>query len=429
MGVAEAIVLAFVGGMILNLMPCVLPVLAVKVTALASMGEHSGGQRLRHGLGYAAGIVASMLALAASVIALQMVGQSVGWGFQFQHPVFVVSLAAVMVLFALNLFGVFEIGIPSKAAQLGAPPKSGDRRSFFEGILAVVLATPCTAPFMGTAIGFAMTSHPLVIISVFVSLGLGLAAPFVAVALVPALYKVIPKPGNWMIMMKKSLGFALLLTALWLVWLFGRLMGPDAVTGLLGFLIALSFAAWLYGEVQYRPADKIKALALTVALVAAGGGGWAGLGLLATGEASSGADTPVTAQSDQFEFNEIEEYGEDGDEITWHPWSPETIAAGLENGRPVFVNFTADWCVTCKVNEREIISAKSVVDAARESRVLMVQADLTNTDDVLVSELERFNRSGVPLYLFYTPDAPDEPQVLPQVISRSRLIEAFSEVL
>ncbi len=417
MGFAEAIVLAFIGGILLNLMPCVLPVLAVKVTALASMGDHSRGQRLRHGLGYAAGIIASMLALAAGVIGLKLAGETVGWGFQFQQPLFVVALAAVMVLFALNLFSVFEIGVPKSAARLGAPPQTGDRRSFFEGILAVVLATPCTAPFMGTAIGFAMASHPMVIISVFVALGAGLAAPFVAVALVPAFYKVIPKPGPWMGVMKRVLGFALLLTAVWLIWLFGRLMGPDAVTGLLVFLVGLSFAAWIYGEVQYRPWDKTKAVAIGFAIAGVSVAGWLGIADL---EMEPPSGTEVAAAVDGEELAD--------DEIAWSDWTPTIVDDTLAEGRPVFVNFTADWCINCKANEREVIATPPVIAAAREADIEMVMADLTHTEDELVQELEKYGRAGVPLYLLFSPDDPDEPEILPQVLTRDRMVDSFESV-
>lgn len=417
MGLIEAIVLAFLGGMLLNLMPCVLPVLAVKVTALASMGDDSRKKRLRHGLGYSAGIVASMLVLAMVVIGLQALGQSVGWGFQFQQPWFIVVLASVMVLFALNLFGVYQIGVPAGASKLDQRVQTGDRRSFFEGVLAVVLATPCTAPFMGTAVGFAMTSHPMVIVSVFVSLGLGLAAPFVAVALVPAFTKIIPSPGAWMGIMKKGLGFALLLTALWLVWLFGRVVEPEAMIGLLGFLIALSFAGWVYGEVQYRAVDTAKIFALTMAVAAIGLGGWMGLDV---GVDESSSPRVETDQPPNGEPTLV-----DG-QINWQSWSESTIDDALADHRPVFVNFTADWCITCKANEREIISTSEVMEAADEAGVLMVKADLTNTDDELIDEMERFDRSGVPLYLVYDPASPDDPKVLPQVISQDRLIDEFS---
>lgn len=415
MGFIEALVMAFLGGILLNLMPCVLPVLAVKVTALASMGDHSSGDRLRHGLGYSAGIIASMLLLAGVIIALKMAGETIGWGFQFQQPLFIVALAAVMVLFALNLFDVYQFGVPKSAAKLSTSSPTGDRRSFFEGVLAVVLATPCTAPFMGTAIGFAMTSHPMIIITVFVSLGLGLASPFVAVALIPTLYRFIPKPGAWMGVMKHILGFALLLTVLWLVWLFGRVAGPDAVTGLLGFLIALSFGAWLYGEVQYRSADTIKVVALVAAITSISVGAWAGI---AQTDMEPPASTPSVADAGDL----------DEDEIHWKDWSPTIVDEKLSDDRPVFVNFTADWCVNCKVNEREVIATTDVVAAARHADTAMIKADLTHMDDRLVDELERFGRSGVPLYLLYDPDDPEEPEILPQVLTRDRMVEAFESL-
>ncbi|MFU8806596.1 MAG: protein-disulfide reductase DsbD family protein, partial [Bradymonadaceae bacterium] len=240
------------------------------------------------------------------------------------------------------------------------------------------------------------------------SLGLGLAAPFIAVALMPAAARLIPRPGAWMNVMKQVLGFALLLTALWLVWLFGRLTGLDGVTGLLGFLIALSFGAYLYGSVQYRGPGALKRGALAVALVAVAAGGWLGI---------SDVDAKVESSRAQ----------NDG-KIGWQAWSPATIEEALSEGRPVFVNFTADWCLTCKVTEREVISTPEVIAAGAGANILWVEADLTHTDDVLVNELERFGRTGVPLYLLYYPDAPDDPEVLPQVITKNRLITAFKDL-
>lgn len=271
---------------------------------------------------------------------------------------------------------------------------------------------------MGTAIGFAMTSHPLIIATVFTSLGLGLAAPFVAVALVPAFYRIIPKPGAWMGVMKNFLGFALLLTVLWLVWLFGRVAGPDAVIGLLGFLIALSFGAWLYGQVQYRTFDLIKTLAVITAVAAIGVGGWLGIG-----DVSTGGPAPQTGGDTEFRSANAE-----AGDIDWQEWTPTVVDEALQEARPVFVNFTADWCVNCKVNEREVISTSEVVDAAQNADTVMVKADLTHMDDILVEELERFGRSGVPLYLLYDPESPDDPEILPQVLTRSRMIEAFDSV-
>lgn len=419
MGIIEVLALAFVGGMLLNLMPCVLPVLAVKTTALASMGDSSLKRRFHHAAGYTAGILASMLALAVVVIGLQQAGQTVGWGFQFQQPLFVAFLAAVMVLFALNLFGVYEIGIPNVAANIGGQHSAENSRSFFEGILAVVLATPCTAPFMGTAVGFAMTSSPAVIAVTFVSLGAGLAAPFVAIALFPKVQGLLPSPGPWMGVMKSFLGFALLGTALWLTWLFGRLVGLEAVTGLLGFLIALSLAAWLYGQVQYRQFDRLKSAAFLVALLAVGVGGWLGLGNIDIENAEDrfAVDGPAAGA-----------HGEQAPtEIDWIEWTPTIVEEKLDEGRPVFVNFTADWCLTCKATEREVISTPEVIEAAWNKDVAMVMADLTHTDDRLVEELESFGRSGVPLYLVYGPDNPDEPEVLPEVLSKSRLIDEFAD--
>ncbi len=421
MSILHALALAFLGGMLLNLMPCVLPVLAVKTTSLASMGDASFARRLRHALGYSAGILFSMGILAAVVIGLQQAGQTVGWGFQFQQPLYVAVLAGVMVLFAMNLFGSFEIQVPQFASSVGERGTTEKSRSFFEGILAVVLATPCTAPFMGTAVGFAMTSSPPVIAVTFAALGVGLASPFVVIALFPKFQSLLPSPGPWMGGMKKILGFVLLGTAIWLIWIFGRLSGLDAVTGLLIFLLGSSFAAWLYGEVHDRPFDRTKGVALAAALIALGVGGWHGLG-----------DVQATPPGEEMVAEkELADGGENGDvaesELQWIDWSETIVEEKLEEGRPVFVNFTADWCITCKTNERETIDTPEVIETVHETDVAMIKADLTHTDDRLVEELEEFGRTGVPLYLMYDPDHPEAPEMLPEILSQNRILEAIEE--
>ncbi|MBA2662423.1 MAG: thioredoxin family protein [Bradymonadaceae bacterium] len=417
MTIFEAILLAFVGGAVLNLMPCVLPVLALKISSLARTGGESSRARMEHGLGYSLGIMASMLVLAASVIALKSAGQLVGWGFQFQHPLFVAALTAVMVLFALNLFGVYEFTIPQAISGLAPSESSGTRRSFFEGVLAVVLATPCTAPFMGAAIGFAMAGDAWLVVAVFMSLGAGLASPFVLVAFVPAFHRFLPKPGNWMVVMKKLLGFALLTTALWLVWLFGRLTDMNGVVHLLGSLIAIAFAVWVYGELQYQSLTWKRTGVLTAVLLSVGLGTIYGLSDLQ----SDARDVSVNVAK----ASAVEPSA--NPKIDWIPWSESRVQHALEEGRPVFVNFTADWCISCKVNERTALSTPEVVAEVARTKTLMLQADLTRPEDELVAKLAEFGRSGVPLYLVYSPKNLQKPRILPQVLTRDMVVEAFAQ--
>ena len=257
----SALALALVGGLILNLMPCVLPVLALKAFGLAELGGRSRREVAAHALGYVAGIEVTLLALAALVIALRAAGTYVGWGFQFQEPRFALAISLVLVGFALNLFGVFEIGAPTSLAGVGEQA-SGWRRSFFDGLLAVVLATPCSAPFLGTAVGFAFAGSAFAIALIFAAIGLGLAAPIAAVALVPATARFMPRSGPWMAKLRSALGFALLASACWTLWIFGSSTGVDALAGALALLVALGLAVWVYGlhqaVEQQRPGPRAR---------------------------------------------------------------------------------------------------------------------------------------------------------------------------
>ncbi|GAG15138.1 unnamed protein product, partial [marine sediment metagenome] len=240
--------LALLGGLILNLMPCVLPVLAIKVFHVAELAHRSRREVISHGAAYTVGVVASMLALAAVVVGLRSAGTAVGWGFQFQEPLFIAAMATLLVVFALNLFGVFEVTFQPGAGL--AAEATGLKRSFFEGLLAVILATPCTAPFLGTAVGFAFASSGPVIFAMFAAIGLGLAAPYAAITLVPAWGRLIPRPGAWMLQVRRALGFSLVATVVWLLWVLGRSVGVDVQAVVLGYLVAIAFLAWLFGVLQ-----------------------------------------------------------------------------------------------------------------------------------------------------------------------------------
>ena len=401
-----ALLMAFVGGVILNLMPCVFPVLALKVTSFTRVVRESRTGILAHGAAYTGGVVGSMLALASVVIGLRAAGTQVGWGFQFQQPAFPAILSGVVVLFALSLFDVYDVNVQATDLSQSTQQKSGVRRSIGEGILAVVLATPCSAPFLGTAVGFAFTGSALTIIAVFATLGLGLAAPFVALTLVPGWAKLLPDPGDWMKYLKEFLGFALFATAAWLLWLVGRQAGVDAMARVLGLLLVVALGAWVFGAVQYS-GSALRKWGLTAATVVSivGAGSFV---------------FPIEPAAE-----EATREAEAGGEIDWKEWSREAVREQLEQGRAVFVDFTADWCLTCKVNERNAINAASVVETAREENVVMLKADWTNGGEEIRRELQRHGKAGVPMYLVYSPDAPDEPVVLPEVLSADRLVGAF----
>jgi thiol:disulfide interchange protein DsbD len=390
--------LALLGGLVLNLMPCVLPVLAMKVFAVGELAGHSRREALQHGVAYAAGVLGSMLALAAAALALRGAGHAVGWGFQFQEPAYVAAISAVLTGFALNLFGVFEIGFqPSGLAQVGADAP-GPRRSFFEGLLAVALATPCSAPFLGTALGFAFASPAWVIAAVFLAIGAGLALPFVAISAFPRLGRFLPRSGSWMGTLRGVLGFALLGTVVWLLWIVGRSAGPDAVAGLLAFLLMGSVVAWIYGRLQHAGSRFAGAGALlAVALLVVGGAN------LVRVSAQRGVPRAAPAAA----------HGE--------AWSPAALEQALAAGRPAFVYFTADWCLTCKLNERLAIDTEETRALLREGNFAVLRGDWTQRDEAIRRELARHGKAGVPLYLVYAPSAPSEPRALPELITQSSL--------
>ena len=399
------LLLAFLGGMILNLMPCVFPVLAIKAASFADLAHKDRSRILAHGVAYTGGITASLLLLGALVVGLQLAGTQVGWGFQFQQPLFLAGLALVIVLFGLNSFGLFEISLGANKLVKQADETSGMKRSFAEGILTVVLATPCSAPFLGTAMGFALASNGPTIMLIFFVLGLGLAFPFVALTLIPGASRFLPRPGAWMSHLKILLGFILMGVAIWLVWLVGRLAGVDAMGRLLVLLAAISVSAWIYGLVQFRPWTRPKELAIASIFAILIG---------ATYFAFPLEDDSATSQ-----------VGANSGPIDWQTWDKDAIADELEQGRKVFVNFTADWCITCKANERHAINSRQVVDAIRSENVAMFKADWTRPDEEIREELAIHQKGGVPMYLYYSPEAPDSPQVLPELLTPGLLTDHF----
>lgn len=403
LGLLTAAAFAFLGGLILNLMPCVFPVLAMKAASLAGHGGAHGDAR-RQGLAFGAGVLATFLALAAGLIALRTAGSAVGWGFQLQDPPVVAALALLMLLVALNLSGVFEVGTSMQGMGSGLASRGGLAGSFFTGALAVAVAAPCTAPFMGPALGWALTQTPAAALAVFLALGLGFAAPFVAVAFVPALINRLPRPGPWMDGFKKLLAFPMYGAVAWLVWVLTVQVGSDAVPRILGAAVVLALAAWLYGVAQRRSAAGGKPLAVgataaVLSLVAIVGG--------AVWPAYVAPDAaPQAAKLDE------------------EAYSPERLAALQAEGRPVLVNYTAAWCVSCQVNDRVALSTKAVSEALARNNAVYLKADWTKRDAVIAAELARFGRAGVPLYLVYGAKG-GEPAILPAILTSGAVVKAL----
>jgi thiol:disulfide interchange protein DsbD len=403
LGLLAAAAFAFVGGLILNLMPCVFPILAMKAASLAGHGGVGGDARAQ-GLAFGAGVLVTFLALAGALILLRAGGESLGWGFQLQNPAIVAGLALLMLAVALNLSGVFEVGTSLQSVGSGLADRGGLVGSAFTGVLAVVVAAPCTAPFMGPALGWALTQPPAASLAVFFALGLGFAAPFVAVAFAPGLIARLPRPGPWMSTFKTVMAFPMYGAAVWLAWVLTVQAGSDAVPRLLGAAVVLAFALWLWGQAQHRaahgrPALPLAAPAGALALIAlAGGAVWPAYAL----------PTEATRAA---KLNE-------------ETYSPERLAALRADGRPVLVNYTAAWCVSCQVNERVALSTAGVAEALKRHNAVYLKADWTNRDTAIAAELARFGRAGVPLYLVYGKDG-GEPAILPALLTEGMVIKAL----
>ena len=397
-----ALAFALLGGLVLNLMPCVFPVLSIKaVSIMEARGAEHRHQR-QHALAYTAGVVASTLAAGAALLALRAAGQALGWGFQLQSPVFVAVIAYLLFALGLSMSGVVQFGTSIMGVGQSLTVRGGYAGSFFTGVLAVVVASPCTAPFMGTALGYALTQPAVVALAVFATLGLGLALPFLLIGFVPALARLLPRPGHWMETFKQAMAFPLYLTVVWLVWVLARQTGVDAVPVVLSGLVLIAVASWL----MHRPGLasrglRYAALAAAVALLF--------VPALSTGVAETGL---VGA-------------GHGRDSGT-EPYSDARLAELRAQGHPVFVNLTADWCLTCKFNERAAIGTQAVREAMARRGVVSLVGDWTRADPALTEVLARFNRVGVPLYLLYGPSG--EPVVLPQVLTPAGMIEAIESV-
>jgi len=400
-GLGLALLFAFLGGALLNLMPCVFPVLALKAYGFTRMVQQEQGRVGAHAVAYAGGIVGSMLLLAGTVLAVRAGGTHVGWGFQFQEPLFVAAVSAILVAFALNLFGVFNVGLDGTALVGKVDQSHGLMHSAGEGVLAVVLATPCSAPLLGTAVGFAFAAGPLTVLAIFTALGLGLALPFCVLVLVPGLAKKLPKPGAWMERFKQVLGFALLATTVWLVWVMGGLAGVDGMARLLAFLVAVGLGTWLYGQSQAQEGGRKRATVAMAALV-----------LVASGMVALRFDESLPATTRASPVAQAQ------------PWDAAAVTAALEAGQPVFIDFTADWCLTCKFNERTVLAREEVRAAFAEHHVAFFVADWTRRDARITAKLAEHGRAGVPMYLVLSPGAPDTPEVLPELLTADRVVDA-----
>ncbi len=387
---------AFLGGLILNIMPCVLPVIALKVLAFVNQAKEAPGRVRKLGLVYGAGVLVSFLALAFVAIGVQHAGGLASWSSPFQNPQFRMVLTILMTLVALNLFGVFEVAISGRAMGVAdeLASKSGLTGAFFNGVLAALLATPCTAPFLAASVGFAFTQSPATIVLVFLMIGAGLAAPFVLLCWQPAWLSFLPKPGLWMQRVKVALGFPMLATAVALFWITGTHSGAPSGLLLLGmFLVVLAFSAWIWGEfVQRGTKHRVLAMAFSFLLV---GGAY---GYFLEGQLHWRSSPVASAKRDG---------------IDWQPWSADAVARARAEGHPVLVDFTADTCLNCQLNKIRSIDVAATREKLKQINAVTLVADFTDENPVIAKELRNYGRAGVPLVLVYPADKTQDPIVMP----------------
>jgi thiol:disulfide interchange protein DsbD len=392
-----ALLLALLGGLILNLMPCVLPVLSFKAMALAK--ANTPGHARSHALWYTAGVMSSFAALGIGVLALRSAGQAMGWGFQLQQPIIVGGLALLMFGIGLMMSGLFNWGSGFAGMGQSLTEKSGPTGDFFTGVLAVVVASPCTAPFMGSALAFAFTAHWLLALSVFLALGLGLALPFLLIGFLPGLAGRLPKPGAWMDTLKHWLAYPMYLTAVWLAWVFGNQKGVDGLALLLLAATMLAAALWWFERQKLNPNLRAKAIVLALGVLAAASFG------AALQQAQPGAT--ISTQGKNYEA-----------------FSPQRLAELRAQGTPVFVDMTADWCITCKVNEKAVLHTDAFTQLLREAGTVYLVGDWTNQDPAISAYLDQYDTPGVPLYVVY-PNGPGEGKKLPQLLTLDIMRDAL----
>jgi thiol:disulfide interchange protein DsbD len=408
LSLAEALLFALLGGLILNLMPCVFPVLAMKAAAFARLAGHEKSAMRRDGLAYTAGVLISFAAMAAIVVAIRASIGEVSWGFQFQSPIFSLLVAYLFFVVGLNLSGVFEIGGGFAGVGQSLTARSGTTGAFFTGVLAVVVATPCTVPFMAAALGFALSQPAPQTVAVLLALGVGLALPYLALAMTPALQRLLPRPGAWMDRLRQFLAFPMYASAVWMIWVLTQQTGPDGVIYALGGMILIAFAIWL---LRLGPASSLgswvrRGLAAAAVLLAFAAALKLEDGPATAASASGGASAGVNFEG-------------------WEHYSRARMTEAAAAGKPVFVDFTAAWCITCLVNERVALETPATRKAFEQTGTVKLKGDWTNRDPEITSLLRELGRAGVPLYLYWAPGA-ERPKILPQVLTEAMIVSELT---
>lgn len=402
----QAVVLALLGGLILNLMPCVFPVLSIKVLALVEQAGGAHRDVRRHGFAYTGGVLAAFAALGIALLGVRAAGAEVGWGFQLQSPLAVALLAYLLLAMGLSLSGVFHLGSSLQGMGQTLTRRSGPAGSFFTGVLAAVVATPCTAPFMGTALGFAFTQPAAIALGVILALGLGLALPFLGLTLAPHLVARLPRPGAWMETLRQVLAFPVYATVAWLIWVLGQQVGPTGLFSALAGLVLVGLAAWSFNAGQSAAGWGRRLATATVAA------SLAGLAVAIGGVERDRSDPMAVVQT--------------ASAARYEPFTQARLDQLLAARRPVFVNMTAAWCITCLVNERTALSTKAVEAAFAAKNIAYLKGDWTRRNPEITRLLEKHGRSGVPLYLLYTGDG--EPVVLPQILTSATVLSEIDRI-
>ncbi len=401
------LVLAFLGGLVLNLMPCVFPVLSIKtIHLLNSAGDDHREIRLS-AVAYTLGVLCSFWLLIGVLLGLRAGGTHLGWGFQLQSPGFVAFLCCLLFLFGLSLSGLFEMGQSLMSVGGDLAQKGGHSGSFFTGVLATVVATPCTAPFMGAAVGFALSQSAFVCVLVFTSMAFGLAAPFLVLAFAPQLGRFLPRPGRWMETLKQLMAFPIFATVIWLLWVFGHQADIDSLAVLLISLLIVSFAGWI---LHHWPQSRIANVCAVVIILAA-------------------VSYPVFTLSAFRQTVSASSVKPNGTGVAWEVFTPDRLASYRANGKPVLIDFTAAWCLTCQVNDRVVFQSSDVEQKLKNTNIALLRADWTSYDPAITETLAKYGRSGIPLYVLYGAGADAQPVLLPDgVLKPSNLLDALRDL-